>query len=129
MKTLLTVAALIAVAVGIYFVRQATIGRDTPPMAGSSLEIILEASTVREPDSATMEMATALLRTCRLQVNSTLVEDQFERLSEDVFRFVLKPNLIERDEQQLRGCLEDTRIQHLTARVLTMQELRPGESG
>lgn len=124
--TAVAVVALAAlVAVGVYYVRAATIGRDTPPSAGSSLEVIVEADTVREPESATLEMARAFINTCRLQVNSSVVEERFRRLGDDTFRFVLQPNLIERDQRQLRGCLEDARIQHLQLDVVTMREFEP----
>lgn len=125
MKVLVGIVLAIAIGVGIYYVRAATIGRDTPESAGSSLEVIVQASTVREPTTSKEEMARALVDVCRLQVDTTVVEDRFRQLSDDVFRFVLRPKLIPRDQVQLRGCLEDTRVQHLILRVLTMQEFDP----
>ena len=125
MRAVAIVVAAALAAVGIYYVRAATIGRDTPPDAGSSLEVAVRASTVREPESATLEMTRALFDICRLQVDSTVVEDRFQRLESDLFRFVLRPNLIERDQQQLRGCLQDARMQHLLLDVVTMQEFEP----
>ena len=125
MKVVVGVVLAIAVGVGIYYVRAATIGRDTPEGAGSSLEVIVQASTVREPTTSKEEMARALVNVCRLQVDTTVVQDRFRQLSNDVFRFVLSPKLIPRDQVQLRGCLEDTRVQHLILHVLTMQEFDP----
>ena len=125
MKILIGVVLAIAIGVGIYYVRAATIGRDTPEGAGSSLEVIVQASTVREPTTSLEEMARALVDVCRLQVDTTVIEDRFRQLSDDVFRFVLRPKLIPRDQRQLRGCLEDTRVQHLVLDVLTMQEFDP----
>ena len=125
MKVLVGVVLAIALGVGIYYIRGATIGRDTPPNAGSSLEVIVHASTVREPTTSKAAMARALVDVCRLQVNTTVLQERFRQVNDDVFRFVLRPNLIPRDQRQLRGCLEDTRVQHLLVDVRRMQEFDP----
>ena len=125
MKVVVTVGLLVAAVVGIYALRSATMSRDTPPGVGSSLAVVLRAYTVREPESATEQYARTLVRTCRLQVDSTLVEEGFLDVGSDVFRFVLRPALHPSDRRELHGCLEDARIEHLQADVLSIQEYDP----
>ncbi len=117
------VVLVVAAGAGIWFLRAETMARNTPDEFGSALAVIVRAEVRREPESATLEMARALVNTCRLQVDSTLVQPLFRQVDDDTFRFVLEPDLIESDRRQLRGCLQDARLQHLQLDVLDMRQL------
>lgn len=119
-RALVGVVVVAALGAGLWAVRAETLGRDTPEDAGSAMSLLVRAAVRREPESAKLEMTRALINACRLQVDSTVAEQFFRRVDQDTFRFVLRPDLIEIDRRQLRGCIEDGRIQHLNVDVLDM---------
>lgn len=113
---------LVLVGLGIARLADATVSRDTPVDERLDLSVVVRATTVDEPAQAVDELTAALVAVCRTDVGAELAG--FSRLDADEFRFVLSPTLDESDRDQLHGCLEDARVQHLQLDVLAMRTVR-----
>ncbi len=70
-------------------------------------------------------MTRSLFLACRLEVNSDVVSEAFDVVGPSSFQFVLQPALDDADERQLRGCLEDVRIDQLQLEVVAMERVPP----
>jgi hypothetical protein len=110
----LTVLAL-AVA-GVVLLRSELMTVHTPMPPGSRTEFLVEADTEEHPRHLT-EMTRGLVSVCRLLVNADVVEQSFTPVRPDVFSFTLTPGLDEFDVREMRGCLQDTRVQNLLVQV------------
>ena len=91
-----------------------TVHRDLPP--GSQTEFVVVADT-REHPRHLPEMTRSLVSVCRLLVNGDVVERSFGTHADGVFTFSVAPGLDEFDVREMRGCLQDTRVQHLLVEV------------
>jgi hypothetical protein len=120
------VAAALA-ATGILLLRSELMTVDIPQPEGSYTDVVVAVS-VREDEAVLEEMARGLISTCRLLVNADVVEDSFAAVDEGVFAFRLRPGLDEFDERELKGCLRDTRVQHLLADVRLLETITPEDT-
>ena len=84
---------------------------------GSRTHFVVEAST-REDPRLLDEMTRGIVSVCRLLVNADVVQRSFQRIGADRFVFVLEPGLDEFDLREMRGCLQDARVQHLLVDVV-----------
>lgn len=91
-----------------------TVHRDLPP--GSQTEFLVVADT-REDRRHLPEMTRSLVSVCRLLVNGDVVERSFQADGHGVFRFSVTPGLDEFDVREMRGCLQDARVQYLLVDV------------
>lgn len=87
----------------------------------SRMRIVVEGHTNHDTDVT--DRLLALLGVCALEVHGDVMDDGVERLDERTYAFVMAPALDATDRRQLRGCLEDTRIDHLQADVLSIERL------
>ncbi|MDT0275469.1 hypothetical protein [Blastococcus goldschmidtiae] len=94
---------------------------------GSYTDVVVAAEVKQEDPGVRPEMTRGLVSTCRLLVNSDVVEDSFVALSEGVFTFRLHPGLDEFDRRELRGCLSDARVQHLQVEVRHLETVTPSD--
>ena len=92
---------------------------------GSYTEVVVAAEVKQEEPGVRPEMTRGLVSTCRLLVNSDVVEDSFVDLGEGVFAFRLNPGLDEFDRREMRGCLSDARVQHLLVEVRHLETVTP----
>lgn len=127
------IAVLVGVALlaaGIVLLREETMSTHVEGRPGSRTAVVIVADTTNAERSSTeRELAYALVVTCRLEVVAELTEDVLEEVRPHVYRFALTPALDESDEDQLVGCLEDMRIDHLQLEVVEIDHLSPGEPG
>jgi hypothetical protein len=93
---------------------------ETPDAAAT--EVVVAAET-REDGAYVGEMTRGLVSTCRLLVNADVVESSFREVEPAVFAFRLTPPLGEFDRRELRGCLQDTRVQHLLVDVRRLENI------
>jgi hypothetical protein len=122
----------VGLAVGVTSVlalREATLSTHQPIARDSRVAVVVESETShRERGQTVDEMTQALFLTCRLEVNSDLVEPivalEGDR-DEGVFRAVLQPAFDETNERQFRGCLEDWTIDQLLVDVLHIEQISP----
>lgn len=122
-RVVVWMAFLLVTGSAIPMLAEATMSKKSPVPRGSRLEVVLNAETSHEPKNTAAEMARTLFAGCRLQVPARVAESGFEELGGNRFRFVLEPTLNDSDRRQLHGCLEDARLQHLQADVLSMGDL------
>lgn len=121
------VAVLVAGAAlaGVLALRAELMTVDVPQPEGSYTDVRVVSET-REEEAVLREMTHGLISTCRLLVNADVVEQSFVEHSPGVFSFRLRPGLDEFDRRELRGCLSDTRVQHLRVAVERLQTISPG---
>jgi hypothetical protein len=97
-----------------------TMSRHHDVVAGSTTEVVLHAELREGAEHELDEVVEGLVAACRLEVRSDVDPDAIESLGDGRYRFVLDPALDDSDRVQLRGCLQDMRIDHLRADVETM---------
>jgi hypothetical protein len=114
-------------ATGLLLLRAELMTVDIPQPEGSWTDVVI-AVQVREDPAVREEMTRGLVSTCRLLVNADVVEDSFRTVDEGVFAFRVRPGLDEFDRRELRGCLRDTRVQHLLADVRRLETVAPEEA-
>ena len=127
-RVLAWLAAALVAGTGILFLRAELMTVDIPQPEGSYTDVVLAVS-IREDESVRDEMARGLVSTCRLLVNADVVEDTFTEVDDGVFAFRVRPGLDEFDRRELKGCLQDTKVQHLLADVRTLETIAPGDAG
>ena len=118
-------AALALAVAGVLLLRAEvmTVHAAQPP--GSRTEFVLEAAT-REDPRLLPEMVSSLVSVCRLLVNADLVERSLLSTGDRRFAFSVTPGLGEFDLREMRGCLQDTKVQHLLVEVQEVQTVGPG---
>lgn len=124
LRTVLIALLVTSVALGVYVVRDETMAVHEPPDPGSRTELVVAArSRDGEPGQTLREMTVGLVRYCRLEVKTDPVGPA-EELGDDRFRFLLQPALGDADRVQLRGCLEDWRLDHFLLDVERLSDVR-----
>lgn len=122
-RGVLLIAVLVVSGFAIDALADATMSRETPVDPSSHLEVVIEARVVREPNMSLHDVLYALVTTCRTQVDARADDAGLVEIDDDRFRIVITPAVNESDRRQLHGCIEDARVQHLQAEVLSMRQL------
>ena len=104
-------------AVALLLLRAELMTVELEPAAGSRTQFVVEART-REDPLLLPEMTHGVVSVCRLLVNADVVQRSFQQTGDDQFAFVLEPGLDEFDMREMRGCLQDARVQHLLVEVV-----------
>lgn len=121
------VVALVVVALlggGVWQLRSETMSTHVDMAPESQLAVIVDAETRQsERGQSLVDMVTAKVLMCRLEVRTSDPIGPLEPASDGRFRFVLQPSLDETDRLQFRGCLEDWNVDHLLLDVVEMQEV------
>lgn len=126
-RVLVWLLGIAVAATGLVLLRNELMTVDVPQPEGSYTDVVI-AVQVREAPAVREEMTRGLVSTCRLLVNADVVEDSFRTVDEGVFAFRVRPGLDEFDRRELRGCLRDTRVQHLLADVRRLETVAPQEA-
>lgn len=124
-RLLLSLLGLLAVGWGVVQLAEATMTRYEPVPAGSRMAVVVEAHTKGYTLFSRLQMTRSLFLVCRLQANTTVLDEEFHVLAPDSFRFVIEPALDESDQRQLHGCLEDARVDQLQLKVNDIERLAP----
>ncbi|MGY1608453.1 MULTISPECIES: hypothetical protein [unclassified Geodermatophilus] len=121
-------APAVAAAIGVLLLRAELMTVEVEAPEGSFTDVVV-AARVHQEDPATVreEMTRGLVSTCRLLVNADVVAESFRTVDTGVFSFRLRPGLDEFDRRELRGCLSDSRVQHLLLDVLHLQTVTPAD--
>ncbi|GAB3348977.1 hypothetical protein [Modestobacter lapidis] len=119
------VVAAAVLATGIVLLRAELMTVDVPQPEGSFTDVVVEAQVVQEEAAVHEEMTRGLVSTCRLLVNADVVQESFAQVGPQTFAFRLQPGLDEFDQRELRGCLRDTRVQHLLLDVRRLETVTP----
>lgn len=129
-RALAMAVAAALLAAGVLFLRAETMSTHTPPRDGSRTRVSVQVATKNaEPSATEREMTRALVLTCRIEANSDLDDSGLRDAGPNTYRFTLTPALDQSDQLQLRGCLEDTRIDHLQLKVTALENLPPVRDG
>ena len=120
MKALAWVVGLVLAAAGIVVLRAELMTVELEAAEGSRTAFVVEART-REDPALLPEMTRGIVSVCRLLVNADVVQRTFQRTGDDRFAFVLEPGLDEFDLREMRGCLQDARVQHLLVDVVSSE--------
>ena len=123
-KAVLRLAALALAVTGIVLLRAELMTVHIPQPPGSRTEFVLVAAT-REDPRLLPEMVSSLVSVCRLLVNADLVERSLLETGDRTFAFSVTPGLGEFDLREMRGCLQDTKVQHLLVEVREMETVLP----
>ena len=116
---LVAVGAVVGVA-GLLALRDATLSTHQPVVAGSKIEVVVDAATKGgEHDQSLTEMVETYVLLCRLEVMSDVV-GHVDVLAPGRYRAVLTPSMDESNRRQFRGCLEDWAIDHVRLDVVRM---------
>ena len=119
-RWIVALLAVAATAVGVVALRAELMTVHTPMPPGSQTSFVVVADT-REARRHLPEMTRSLVSVCRLLVNSDVVEQSFQARPGGEFRFSVTPGLDEFDVREMRGCLQDARVQHLLVDVLEVR--------
>ncbi len=120
-RALLSVLGLVAAGLGVVQMAEFTMTRHEPVPPDSRMAVVVEAHTKGHSPYSRLQMTRSLFMACRLEANATVVEDDFRTVGPDTFRFVVQPALDDADQRQLRGCLEDSRIDQLQLEVRSIE--------
>lgn len=124
----LAVAA-VALAAGVWFLREETMSVHVATPAGSRTEVVVEAATRNsEPSASEQELTRALVLACHLEVAAELGPEGIVELAPHTYGFALTPALDRSDGFQLRGCLQDLAIDHVLLEVVSYRNRLPGEA-
>lgn len=125
-RLLLITLGLVAVGLGVVKMAELTMTRNEPVPADSRMAIVVEAQTKGQTYYSRLQMTRSLFMICRLQADTTVLDDDFRVLEPNSFRFLIEPALDESDQRQLHGCLEDARIDQLQVEVVAIERV-PGD--
>ena len=122
MRRLLYALLVVALGSGVFVLRSATMSTHQAVPAGSELELVLAARKHGGEQTQNLaEMTEALVLVCRLEVDADPL-GPIEPLGDGRFRVVVHPSLDRSDQRQLRGCLEDWRVDGVLVDVESMRE-------
>jgi hypothetical protein len=123
-RALLLVLAAAALAVGIDALADLTQDRPDRVVLGSRSEIVLDVDS-RDRGGSALLSAQGLWGACQGTVRHRLVEPGVVEVSGGRFRLQTEPALGEHSWRRLQGCLEDTTLDRVKARVVSKQDLAP----
>jgi len=122
--------ALLLVGAGAWAVHWAvdnTLTRHAEVEEGSTMVVTLRSHRQSAAEHDEAELVEAVVAMCQLEVGGgadpgslVLVDDD-----RDLYQVVFTPSLDTADQRQLRGCLEDLRIDHFRATVESMEHRAP----
>jgi hypothetical protein len=112
------------VAVGVRWAVDNTLSRHTDAVPGSTMVLTLrgERQSAAEHDEA--ELVEAVVAMCQLEVGGMADPDSLRLVDDDrdLYEVVFAPALDDSDRRQLKGCIQDLRIDHFRATVVAMEQ-------
>jgi hypothetical protein len=123
-RALLILVAVAALAIGIDALADLTQDRPDQVVPGSRSEIVLDVAS-RDRGGSDLLSAQGLWGACQGTVHHRLVEPGVVEVSDGRFRLQTQPALGEHSWRRLQGCLEDTTLDRVKARVVTKHDLAP----
>lgn len=125
MKWLTEFVLALAGVAAVVALREPTLSTHQPVPPGSSVELVVAAhSRGAERSQGLDELVEAQLATCRLEINSDLIDvgPMPGGDADDRYRAVLEPGMDDTDRRQFRGCVEDWTIDHLSMDVISLED-------
>jgi hypothetical protein len=125
MKWLTEFVLALAGVAAVVALREPTLSTHQPVPPGSSVELVVAAhSRGAERSQGLDELVEAQLATCRLEINSDLIDvgPNPDGEANERYRAVLEPGMDDTDRRQFRGCVEDWTIDHLSMDVISLED-------
>ena len=123
-RTLLLLAAAIAVSMGVDALADLTQDRPDRVLPGTRSEIVLDVKSHDRGGSALLS-AQGLWGACQGTVRHRLAEPGVTEVADGRFRLVTVPALGEHSWRRLQGCLEDTTLDKVKAHVVSKRDIAP----
>jgi hypothetical protein len=123
-RTLLLLAAAIAVSMGVDALADLTQDRPDRVLPGTRSEIVLDVQSHDRGGSALLS-AQGLWGACQGTVRHRLAEPGVTEVADGRFRLVTVPALGEHSWRRLQGCLEDTTLDKVKAHVVSKRDISP----
>jgi hypothetical protein len=110
-----------ALVAAIVTLREATQSRHVRMGPDTVMEVVVEASS-NEPAANLTGLVSALFLVCEGEVATNPLGSP-HRLGGTTFLLRMQPALDETDRRQFGGCMEDAKLDHLQAKVLSMRQV------
>ena len=123
-RAVLVAVAVAAIVGGIDVLADLTQDRPDKILPGSRSEIVLSLET-RDRRGTDLLAAQGLWGACHGNVWQRLVEPGVEQVGDGRFRLTTEPAVGEHSWRRLQGCLEDTTLDRVKARVISKRDLPP----
>ena len=123
-RAVLVAVALAAIVGGIDVLADMTQDRPDRVVPGSRSEIVLTLES-RDRRGSDLLAAQGLWGACHGNVWQRLAEPGVEQVGDGRFRLVTEPAVGEHSWRRLQGCLEDTTLDRIKARVVSKRDLLP----
>lgn len=123
-RAVLVAVALAAIVAGIDVLADLTQDRPDKVLPGSRSEILLSLES-RDRRGSDLLAAQGLWGACHGNVWQRLVEPGVEQVGDGRFRLTTEPAVGEHSWRRLQGCLEDTTLDRVKARVISKRDLPP----
>ena len=124
-RTLVLVVAAVTLTLGIDALADLTQDRPDHVVPGSRSEIVLDVDS-RDRGGSALLSTQGLWGACQGTVRHRLVEPGVVALEDGRFRLQTEPALGEHSWRRLQGCLEDTTLDRVKARVVSKRDFGPG---
>jgi hypothetical protein len=123
-RALVLLLATAALAVGIDALADLTQDRPDRVVPGSRSEVVLDVDS-RDRGGSALLSAQGLWGACQGTVRHRLVDPGVVQVADGRFRLQTEPALGEHSWRRLQGCLEDTTLDRVKARVVSKRDLAP----
>jgi hypothetical protein len=123
-RALVLLLATAALAVGIDALADLTQDRPDRVVPGSRSEVVLDVDS-RDRGGSALLSARGLWGACQGTVRHRLVDPGVVQVADGRFRLQTEPALGEHSWRRLQGCLEDTTLDRVKARVVSKRDLAP----
>jgi hypothetical protein len=123
-RALVLVVAAAALALGIDALADLTQDRPDRVLPGSRSEIVLDVDS-RDRGGSALLSAQGLWGACQGTVHHRMVDPGVVEVADGRFRLQTEPALGEHSWRRLQGCLEDTTLDRVKARVVSKTDLAP----
>ena len=123
-RTLVLVVAAVSLTLGIDALADLTQDRPDHVVPGSRSEIVLDVDS-RDRGGSALLSTQGLWGACQGTVRHRLVEPGVVALDDGRFRLQTEPALGEHSWRRLQGCLEDTTLDRVKARVVSKRDVAP----
>ncbi len=123
-RAVLVAVALAAIVGGIDVLADMTQDRPDRVLPGSRSEIVLTVES-RDRRGSDLLAAQGLWGACHGNVWQRLAEPGVEQVGDSRFRLITEPAVGEHSWRRLQGCLEDTTLDRIKARVVSKRDLLP----
>lgn len=123
----LAVAVLVVALVGVAtrWAVDNTLTRHSEMDPGSRMALTVRAERQSSAEHDEQELVEAVVAICQLEVGGIADPDSLRLVDDerDIYEVVFEPALDAADRRQLKGCIQDVRVDHFLASVVSMEPI------